>query len=103
MRVDALISVIAFVIALNSILTAYRLAIRTLYAGTYKCWLNVEKIAHSLTVNSRVSPHYRATIYVIDKKSQAIHVIGLIPWSTNCYTFRILRNGTLLRVELGRG
>lgn len=98
MRLDALAATIAFVLSLSSLLAMYRMAQVTIYSGSYRCWADVEKAADDILQGRQPDADGAVKLIYVTRSGQE-KIIGE-PGQAMCYTYRILRNGTLVRIEL---
>ena len=100
MRLDAVVADVAFCLGLAILLYTYAHAAQPVYTGMAACWLKAEMAAADLEAGRRPAVDGYIIVRLISKSNVTEYTIGEPREGMECYTFRLLENGTLLYVRV---
>ena len=100
MRLDALAAATAFALAVSALLAVYVQALETAYVGMAECWARAEQAATDLASGRRPSSDLYIVVRLVSKRGVREYSLGEARRGRSCYTYRILENMTLLKVEV---
>lgn len=102
MRLDFLALALVFIIAISAILVTYGNAILILYNYDNYAWILAEQAAELLRQGRSIETNAYIIVTLITLNNTKTYTIGIKPSTVlgRAYTYRILGNNTLMRVEV---